>query len=74
MSRYKVTKCICHNREFSEVKKYAEEKEYTSVVELQCDNFCSRSCGLCIPYIELMYKTGETEFEPGAFYKNIEHG
>ncbi len=70
MSRYLVTKCICHSREFTEVKEYAEENGYKSVEELQSDKFCSCSCGLCIPYIELMLETGETKFEPGAYYKN----
>lgn len=73
MSGFKVSKCICHKRDFSEIKKYVEEKDYSTVEELQSDKFCSCSCGLCIPYIELMLKTGETEFEPGAYYKNIEH-
>ncbi|MDR9416139.1 MAG: hypothetical protein RI564_07635 [Gracilimonas sp.] len=73
MSRFKVSKCICHERNFEEIKEYAGGHGYDSVEELQADNYCSCSCGLCIPYVELMLKTGETKFEPGAFYKNIEH-
>jgi bacterioferritin-associated ferredoxin len=69
MSSFLVSKCICHKKDFSEVKDYAEANNYSSIKELQADNFCSNSCGLCIPYIELMFKTGETEFEPGAYYK-----
>lgn len=65
-----VRKCICHNRDFTEVKKYAEQKGYTTVEELQADRFCSCSCGLCVPYIRLMLKTGETEFDPRAPYRN----
>lgn len=73
MGQFKVSKCICHKRDFAEIKAYAEEKGYQTVEELQTDKFCSCSCGLCIPYVELMLKTGDTEFEPGAYYKNIEH-
>lgn len=64
-----VSRCICHNRDFAEVKKYAEEKGYSTVEELQADRFCSCGCGLCIPYVELMLETGETEFDPRAPYK-----
>ncbi|MEX0610101.1 MAG: hypothetical protein WD016_09600 [Balneolaceae bacterium] len=69
MSRFLVNKCICHNKEFSEVKKHAEEKGYSTVKELQAENYCSNSCGLCIPYVEMVLETGDTEFEPGAYYK-----
>lgn len=69
MSQFLVNKCICHSRDFSEIKERIEEKNYTTIDELQAEDFCSCSCGLCVPYIELMFKTGETEFEPGAYYK-----
>lgn len=69
MSRFSVSKCICHKRSFEEIKEYAEQQGFTSIKELQADDYCSCSCGLCIPYIELMFTTGETEFEPGAYYK-----
>lgn len=71
MSKYIVSKCICHARDFSDIKEYAEEMGLSSVKELQAKQFCSCGCGLCIPYLELMFETGETEFEPGAYYKNI---
>lgn len=71
MSHFLVTKCICHSREFSKIKEYAEEHGLTTVEELQSQKFCSCGCGLCIPYIDLMFETGETEFEPGAYYKRI---
>lgn len=69
MSRFSVTKCICHSRDFAEIKDYAKEKGFTRIEELQSEKYCSCGCGLCIPYLELMFKTGETEFEPGAHYK-----
>ncbi|MBD3616175.1 MAG: hypothetical protein HUJ22_06330 [Gracilimonas sp.] len=69
MSRFLVSKCICHSREFSEIKEYAKENNFSSVEELQAQDFCGCGCGLCIPYIDLMLETGETAFEPGAYYK-----
>ncbi|MEX0719525.1 MAG: hypothetical protein WD059_02575 [Balneolaceae bacterium] len=69
MSQFLVNKCICHDHDFAEIKKYAEEKGYSTVKELQAENFCSNSCRLCIPYVEMVLETGETEFKPGAYYK-----
>lgn len=69
MSKYTVTKCICHDRSFEDIKVHAEENKITSVEQLQQERYCSCSCGLCIPYVELMLETGETEFTPGAYYR-----
>lgn len=69
MSQFTVTKCICHNKEFSEIRAYVQENNIKSVRELQEQKYCSCGCGLCAPYIELMLKTGETSFEPGAYYR-----
>lgn len=68
MANYLVSKCICHDRTFEEIKEYAKDYNYDHVEDLQADHYCSCSCGLCIPYIELMFETGETEFKPGAYY------
>ncbi|SMO75674.1 hypothetical protein [Gracilimonas mengyeensis] len=69
MSSYSVTRCICHKRNFEEIKEFAEQQSFSSVEELQAEQFCSCGCGLCIPYIEMMFETGRTEFEPGEYYK-----
>lgn len=69
MSTQAVTRCICHDRSFVEIKKYAEEHDVSTLEELQIKKYCSCGCGLCSPYVELMLKTGKTIFEPGAFYK-----
>lgn len=69
-----VTKCICHNRTFKEIKQYADEHGYTTVEELRRDRYCSCGCQMCGPYIELVLKTGETGFEPGAPYKRKRKG
>ena len=68
MSEFLVNQCICHKKTFDEVKAYAEENGYTTVEELQAEEFCSNSCRMCKPYIELMFETGETAFKPGAYY------
>lgn len=70
MSRSKVTKCVCHDRTFEEVKSYAAEQNLSSVDELQDHNYCSNSCGLCSPYIEVVLKTGQVEFTPGEPFRN----
>ena len=64
MGRNTVTKCICHNRTFEEVQEYANEHNLSSVDELQDHNFCSNSCGMCAPYVEMMLETSRTEFAP----------
>lgn len=65
-----VNRCICHKKPFSEIKEYAEKHECATVRELQQQDVCSNGCGFCIPYIEMMLESGETEFKPGAFYRN----
>lgn len=69
MARNKVTKCICHDKSFAEVEKYAQQHGFSSVSELQDDNFCSNSCGLCEPYVEIVLKEGQTEFTPGEPFR-----
>lgn len=70
MSQDKVTKCICHNCTFEEVKAYANEQSLTSLDELQDHDICSNSCGLCSPYVEVLLETGRTEFTPGEPFRN----
>ena len=65
MGQHDVSECICHSRTFEEIKSYAEKYDVDSVDELQEENFCSNSCGLCVPYVELTLSTGQTVFKPG---------
>lgn len=69
MSDFLVNRCICHEHSFEEIKEYAEEKGYTDLEDLQIDNYCSNGCRICAPYVEMVLETGETAFEPGAYYK-----
>lgn len=64
-----VVKCICHDRSFEEIKEYAEEQDLNTIEELREERFCSCGCRMCTPYVELVLETGETVFEPGAYYK-----
>ena len=66
----KVTKCICYDHTFEEVKAYAEEHNLSKVEELQDRDYCSNSCGLCAPYVEITLQTGQTEFTPGEPYRH----
>ena len=64
-----VDRCICFNRTFSEIKIIADKHNIKSISELKkCITF-GENCKLCIPYVELMLKTGEIEFEPINFEK-----
>lgn len=74
MAYNKVTKCICYKRTFEEVKQFAEENNISSVKELQDINYCSNSCRLCAPYVEVVLETGQTEFTPGEPYRNKKTG
>jgi len=68
MPRYTVTKCICHDRSFEEIKIFARDQGIHSLEELQELRYCSCSCKMCAPYVELVLETGDTEFKPGAYY------
>lgn len=59
-----VTRCICHQINFSEVKKISEERGLSTVQELQVEKICSTNCKLCVPYIKKLLKTGRTAFQP----------
>jgi len=69
MGRNKVIKCICHKRSFEEIKSYASKHDLSSVDELQNRDYCSNSCGLCAPYVEVTLETGQTEFSPGEPFR-----
>lgn len=70
MASATVDRCICHRRRFSDIKKYCQEHDISTVEELKDDGICSTDCGLCIPYIRVMLKTGRTAFKPGESYED----
>lgn len=68
MQKHKVTKCVCHQRSFEDIKAYADKHNITSSVKLQQERLCGCGCGMCLPYIDLVLESGETEFSPEAIY------
>lgn len=69
MTPLMVNRCICHSKTFEEIKEYAESNGISKVSELQAEDYCSNKCRMCEPYLTLMFKTGKTAFEPGAYLK-----
>lgn len=65
MSTKTVTRCVCHDRQFTELKQIAFVKKIRSVDEFMALRISSCGCGLCRPYISKMLRTGETSFAPG---------
>lgn len=59
-----VTRCICHQISFEEIKKISDNKEFDTVEKLRVEGICSTNCRLCEPYIKMMLKTGEVSFQP----------
>ena len=71
---YKVTRCVCQNHDFKEIKAIASKMGYVNVDQLKEQNICAVKCEMCAPYVELMLATGETEFEPSAYRNRKEAG
>ncbi len=65
-----VDRCVCFNIKFSEMKEIAAKNNAKTITELKKYIIFGENCKLCIPYIELMLKTGKTEFEPMNFGEN----
>ncbi len=66
MSDAKVTHCICFRRSFAELKQIAQATGAKTVEELQKHALFGRSCLMCVPYVEHMLRTGETEIPLGV--------
>ena len=58
-----VDRCVCYNRLFSEMKNIIDRNNLNSIDELKNHILFGLNCSLCIPYVELIFKTGKTEFE-----------
>lgn len=57
-----IDRCICHKITFSDIKKIANEKGYSTIEELQKANISSTNCKLCKPYVKEMLRSGKTSF------------
>lgn len=62
-----ITRCVCHQRTFEELKAYCHECDIKTTEELVERRLCGCGCAMCLPYVQLMLQTGETAFKPGAF-------
>lgn len=60
---YMVTRCICDDISFKELKQLSYEKGYKNVHQLIEGKICATNCKLCVPYIHKMLKTGQIAFE-----------
>ena len=67
MSSFLVHKCVCHDINFVDIKKYIIENNIKSIKALQVANICSTKCKMCKPYLELLLQTGEVEFDLGTY-------
>ncbi|MBK6877176.1 MAG: (2Fe-2S)-binding protein [Ignavibacteria bacterium] len=58
----KIDKCICSNITFSEVKEKAMNENVKDIDGLLETIEVAKNCKLCLPYLNEMLKTGQTEF------------
>lgn len=56
-----VTRCVCHDVTFAELKGLTLEVG-ADLDALAARTGCGTGCGTCVPYIQLMLRTGRTEF------------
>ncbi|MEO8209025.1 MAG: (2Fe-2S)-binding protein [bacterium] len=61
--KFNITKCICYDTTFSEMKNIMEENNLKTLEELREIKIVAANCKLCVPYINRMIETGETEFD-----------
>lgn len=55
-----VDRCVCKDLTFTALKESAHAGGGLSYEELAAATGCGEGCGLCIPYIRLMLRTGVT--------------
>lgn len=58
-----VTRCVCFNVRFSELKKLARKHNARTIEELQRYVHFGHNCQRCHPYVKLMLATGRTTFD-----------
>jgi len=57
-----IDKCVCYDRSFRRIYKESTQNGIDTLEDLQdIMNICDK-CNICNPYIEEMYRTGETTF------------
>ncbi len=58
-----ITRCVCTNATFSDLKRTADEHDAQTIDELREHVEFASECELCRKYVERMLETGETEFD-----------
>ena len=56
-----ISRCICQNLAFSQLRVLAETNRW-QLSDLIENTGCGAQCGLCRPYLRAMIETGQTEF------------
>ena len=56
-----VDRCVCFDVRFERLRAYATARD-ADIDALQERFGCGRGCGLCVPFIRRMLKTGQTSF------------
>jgi NAD(P)H-nitrite reductase large subunit len=59
-----VNRCVCFDKTFSEMKKLIDKHHITNLDELKKYFIFGENCRTCLPYVELVLRTGKTEFDP----------
>ena len=57
-----VYRCLCYPHTFIDLKQLIEAESLTTVPQITERTGCGSGCGLCLPYLELLLRTGETAF------------
>ena len=68
-----VDRCVCFEVTLAELKAYADSHD-AGMPELREHFSCGRGCGLCVPYIEEMLRTGRTEIplhDPASSHRDL---
>ena len=57
-----IDRCLCFQQPFHALKSVAQQHHCQSIKTLTCHAEFGKKCGLCLPSIERMLRTGETIF------------
>jgi len=58
-----VDRCICFEKTFAELKRTIDKHGITELDDLKRYFIFGENCKTCLPYVELVLRTGRTEFE-----------
>ena len=58
-----VDRCVCFDKTFAEMKVVIDSEGIKTVDELKTRLTFAENCNICVPYVELVIKTGKTSFD-----------